>query len=90
MLIAASGIAQTLQGAAHRLESWASGQDAGVGVPVFHAIDTHCVRRASVIGELWNLSVVGPFITGSVQMTKLTWSQRLQELLMTLRAQNHC
>src|SRR5216684_210585 len=28
-----------------------------------------------------NFSVVGPFIAGSVQMTKLTWSQCLQEIL---------
>jgi hypothetical protein len=30
--------------------------------------------------------VVGPFIAGSVQMTKLTWSQCLQEILTTLWA----
>jgi len=38
------------------------------------------------IGNLWNFSVVGPFIAGSVQMTNLTWSQWLQEILTTLRA----
>jgi hypothetical protein len=43
----------------------------------------------SAIGNLWSLSVVGRFITGSAQMTKLTWSQRLQEILTTLRAQSH-
>jgi hypothetical protein len=37
-------------------------------------------------GNLWDLSVVGPFIMGSVQMTKLIWSQRLQEILTTLSA----
>jgi hypothetical protein len=40
-------------------------------------------------GNLWDLSVVGPFIMGSVQMTKVTWSQRLQEILTTLSAQSH-
>jgi len=30
----------------------------------------------SAIGHLWNLSVVGPFIASSVQMTKLIRSQR--------------
>jgi hypothetical protein len=33
--------------------------------------------------------VVGPFITGSVQMTKLAWSQRLHEILTTLWAKSH-
>jgi len=33
-----------------------------------------------------NFSVVGPFIAGSVQMTKLTWSQCLQEILTALWA----
>jgi hypothetical protein len=32
------------------------------------------------------LILVGPFIAGSVQMTKLTWSQCLQEILTTLWA----
>jgi hypothetical protein len=36
------------------------------------------------IGELWSLSVAGPFTTGSVQMTEAEWSQRLQEFLTTL------
>ena len=40
----------------------------------------------SAIGNLWNLSVVGPFIAGSAQMTKLTCSQCLQEILTTLWA----
>ena len=44
---------------------------------------------AYLVRNLWDLSVVGPFIMGSVQMTKLTWSQRLQEILTTLSAQSH-
>src|SRR5258708_14445566 len=42
------------------------------------SISSHQYDSMSAIGNLWNLSVVGPFIAGSVQMTKLTWSQCLQ------------
>jgi hypothetical protein len=51
---------------------------------------THVYQEApppmSAIGNLWSLSVVGPFIAGSAQMTKLTCSQCLQEILTTLWA----
>jgi len=50
------------------------------------SISNHQYDSMSAIGNLWNLSVVGPFIAGSVQMTKLTWSQCLQEILTTLWA----
>jgi hypothetical protein len=50
------------------------------------AISNRPVRSMSAIGNLWSLSVVGPFIAGSVQMTKLSWSQCLQEILTTLWA----
>ena len=65
----------------------------GVGIRVWNrvklmksSISCHQYDSMSAIGNLWNLSVVGPFIAGSVQMTKLTWSQCLQEILTTLWA----
>jgi hypothetical protein len=65
----------------------------GVGIVAWNrvelmksSISCHQYDSMSAIGNLWNLSVVGPFIAGSVQMTKLTWSQCLQEILTTLWA----
>src|SRR5258706_11472074 len=47
------------------------------------SISCHQYDSMSAIGNLWNLSVVGPFIAGSAQITKPTWSQCLQAILTT-------
>jgi hypothetical protein len=50
------------------------------------SISSHQYDSMSAIGNLCSSSVVGPFMVGSVQMPKLTWSQCLQEILTTLWA----